>query len=115
VLHNLAIGRGFQSFVHTPESGLTDRRLVHVSASDKHLIPSLRAASLLEAPATICAKTACSRGVSVASFAYWCAAASEVSLTCSNEWRPSASWVSIFPRTIAKRCCQLMSARRIED
>jgi hypothetical protein len=24
VLHNLAIGRGFQSFVHTPESGLTD-------------------------------------------------------------------------------------------
>ena len=35
VLHNLAIGRGFQSFVHTPESGLTDRRLVHVSASDK--------------------------------------------------------------------------------
>ena len=33
VLHNLAIGRGFQSFVHTPESGLTDRRLVHVSAS----------------------------------------------------------------------------------
>ena len=37
VLHNLAIGRGFQSFVHTPESGLTDRRLVHVSASDKHL------------------------------------------------------------------------------
>jgi hypothetical protein len=37
VLHNLAIGRGFQSFVHTPESGLTDRRLVHVSAPDKHL------------------------------------------------------------------------------
>jgi hypothetical protein len=37
VLHNLAIGRGFQSFVHTPESGLTDRRLAHVSASDKHL------------------------------------------------------------------------------
>jgi hypothetical protein len=37
VLHNLAIGCGFQSFVHTPESGLTDRRLVHVSASDKHL------------------------------------------------------------------------------
>ena len=35
VLHNLAIGRGFQSFVHTPEFGLTDRRLVHVSASDK--------------------------------------------------------------------------------
>jgi hypothetical protein len=24
VLHNLAIGRGYQSFVHTPESGLTD-------------------------------------------------------------------------------------------
>src|SRR6516165_2471592 len=37
VLHNLAIGRGFRSFVHTPESGLTDRRLVHVSAPDKHL------------------------------------------------------------------------------
>ena len=36
-LHNLAIGRGFRSFVHTPESGLTDRRLVHVSAPDKHL------------------------------------------------------------------------------
>ena len=37
VLHNLALGRGFQLFVHTPESGLTDRRLVHVSASDKHV------------------------------------------------------------------------------
>src|SRR5258708_4407233 len=37
VLHNLAISRGFQSFVHTPESGLTDRRLVHVSAPDKRL------------------------------------------------------------------------------
>ncbi len=37
VLHNLAIGRGFRSFVHTPESGLTDRRLAHVSALDKHL------------------------------------------------------------------------------
>jgi hypothetical protein len=37
VLHNLAIGRGFRSFVYTPESGLTDRRLVHVSAPDKHL------------------------------------------------------------------------------
>jgi hypothetical protein len=37
VLHNLAIGRGFQSFAHTPESGLTDRRLSHVSAPDKHL------------------------------------------------------------------------------
>jgi hypothetical protein len=36
-LHNLAIRRGFQSFVHTPESGLTDRRLAHVSASDKSL------------------------------------------------------------------------------
>jgi hypothetical protein len=33
VLHNLAIGRGFQSFAHTPESGLTDRRLAHVSAA----------------------------------------------------------------------------------
>jgi len=37
VLHNLAIGRGFRSFVHTPESGLTDHRLAHVSAPDKHL------------------------------------------------------------------------------
>src|ERR1700730_12758828 len=35
VLHNLAIGRGFRSFVHTPESGLTDRRLAHVSVRDK--------------------------------------------------------------------------------
>lgn len=26
MLHNLAIRRGFQSFVYTPESGLTDRR-----------------------------------------------------------------------------------------
>jgi hypothetical protein len=25
VLHNLALGRGFRSFVHTPDSGLTDR------------------------------------------------------------------------------------------
>ena len=45
MLHNLAIGRGFQSFVHTPESGLTDRRLVHVSAPDRHL-PVARGASL---------------------------------------------------------------------
>src|SRR6266404_2623740 len=37
VLHNLAIGRGFRSFVHTPESGLTDRPLAHVSAPNKHL------------------------------------------------------------------------------
>src|SRR5438477_2918882 len=37
VLHNLAIRRGFRSFVHTPESGLTDRRLAHVSAPDKCL------------------------------------------------------------------------------
>jgi hypothetical protein len=37
VLHNLAIGRGFRSFVHTPESGLTDRRLAHVAAPDRHL------------------------------------------------------------------------------
>ena len=36
-LHNLAIRRGFQSFVHTPESGLTDRRLAHVSVPDKSL------------------------------------------------------------------------------
>ena len=37
VLHNLAIGRGFRSFVHTPESGLTDRRLAHVAVPDKRL------------------------------------------------------------------------------
>jgi hypothetical protein len=37
VLHNLAIGRGFQSFAHTAESGLTNRRLPHVSAPDRHL------------------------------------------------------------------------------
>jgi len=37
VLHNRAIGRGFRSFVHTSESGLTDRRLAHVSAVDKYL------------------------------------------------------------------------------
>jgi hypothetical protein len=37
VLHNLAIGRGLRSFVHTTESGLTDRRLAHVLAPDKRL------------------------------------------------------------------------------
>jgi len=37
VLHNLAIRRGFRSFVYTPESGLTDRRLAHVSVPDKWL------------------------------------------------------------------------------
>src|SRR5258708_6396256 len=37
VLHNLAIGCGFRSFVHTPESGLTDGRLVHVTRPAKHL------------------------------------------------------------------------------
>src|SRR5258708_16429761 len=37
VLHNLAIGRGFQSFIHTPECGLTDRRLARVSVPDKCL------------------------------------------------------------------------------
>jgi hypothetical protein len=37
VLHNLAIGRGFRSFVHTSESGLTDRRLAHVSVLDRCL------------------------------------------------------------------------------
>jgi hypothetical protein len=36
VLHNLAIGRGFRSFVHTLESGLTDRPLAHVFARDKY-------------------------------------------------------------------------------
>ena len=33
VLHNLAIGRGFQSMTKTSDSGLTDRRL----AQDRHL------------------------------------------------------------------------------
>ena len=37
VLHNLAIGRGFRSMIKTSESGLTDRRLAHVAALDKHL------------------------------------------------------------------------------
>jgi hypothetical protein len=36
VLHNLAIGRGFQSMIKSPESGVTDRRLVHVATHDKH-------------------------------------------------------------------------------
>ena len=45
VLHNLAISRGFRSFVHTPESGLTDCRLAHVPAMDKHLpVPGVSAA-----------------------------------------------------------------------
>jgi hypothetical protein len=43
VLHNLAIGRGFRSFVHTPENSLTDRRLGHVSAPDNRL-PASRGA-----------------------------------------------------------------------
>jgi hypothetical protein len=37
VLHNLAIGRGFQSMTKTVESGLTDRRLAHVAVADRHL------------------------------------------------------------------------------
>ena len=37
VLHNLATARGFRSFIHTSESGLTDRRLANVSAPDKYL------------------------------------------------------------------------------
>src|SRR6266403_134862 len=37
VLHNLAISRGFRSFVQAPETDLTDCRLVHVSAPDKYL------------------------------------------------------------------------------
>ena len=37
ILHNLAIGRGFRSFVYTPESGLIDHRLAHVSAPDNRL------------------------------------------------------------------------------
>jgi hypothetical protein len=36
-LHNLAIGRGFQSMTTTPRSGLTDRRLAHVAVSDRLL------------------------------------------------------------------------------
>lgn len=31
VLHNMALDRGFSSFVHTPETGLTGRRLAHVA------------------------------------------------------------------------------------
>src|SRR5262249_41759176 len=34
VLHNLALGRGFRSFVHTPEFGLTDRRLGGIRVRD---------------------------------------------------------------------------------
>jgi hypothetical protein len=37
VLHNLALGRGFRSFVHTPEFGLTDRRLGGIRARDRLL------------------------------------------------------------------------------
>jgi hypothetical protein len=37
VLHNRALARGFRSFVDTPETGLTDRRLAHVSVPDKRL------------------------------------------------------------------------------
>ena len=37
VLHNLAIGRGFRSMIKTSESGLTNRRLAHVAALDRHL------------------------------------------------------------------------------
>src|SRR5215469_8016199 len=37
VLHNLALGRGFRSFVHTPETGLTDRRLAGIPARDRLL------------------------------------------------------------------------------
>jgi hypothetical protein len=37
VLHNLAIGRGFRSMIKTSESGLTDSRLAHVAAPDRHL------------------------------------------------------------------------------
>jgi hypothetical protein len=43
VLHNLAIGRGFRSMIKTSESGLTDRRLAHVAALDRHL-PVVRGA-----------------------------------------------------------------------
>ena len=34
VLHNRALARGFRSFVHTPETGLTDRHLAHVSVPE---------------------------------------------------------------------------------
>jgi hypothetical protein len=37
VLHNLAIGRGFRSIIKTSGSGLTDHRLAHVAARDRHL------------------------------------------------------------------------------
>src|SRR6516225_2888863 len=37
VLHNLALGRGFRSFVYTPETGLTDRRLAGIPARDRLL------------------------------------------------------------------------------
>jgi hypothetical protein len=37
VLHNLALSRGFRSFVHTPETGLTDRRLAGIPARDRLL------------------------------------------------------------------------------
>ena len=37
VLHNLAIGRGFRSMTKTSEPGLTDRRLAHLAAPDRHL------------------------------------------------------------------------------
>jgi hypothetical protein len=37
VLHNLAIGRGFQSFVQTPGSSLIGHRLAHVSAPDNRV------------------------------------------------------------------------------
>ena len=49
VLHNLAIGRGFRSLTKTPESGLTDRRLAHVDAPDRHL-PVARGALRLLVP-----------------------------------------------------------------
>jgi hypothetical protein len=37
VLHNLALGRGCRSFIHTPPSGLTDRRIAPVAAPDRNL------------------------------------------------------------------------------
>ena len=37
VLHNLALGRGFRSLVHTPETGWTDRVLPHVAVRDRPL------------------------------------------------------------------------------
>lgn len=68
-LHNLAIGRGFRSFVDTSESGLTERPLPYVAVRDRHL-PVARGApresyhhqpSLKPAPSTGVCSTSCLR------------------------------------------------------